>query len=278
MSRRQWLASVAASVGVLPTVALWAGEPEQTVELPSDQQRWFRQLAFADTDSDVVWSILGTKFGRVDNTLTPLWHTDTAVFTRIMHTQAGGFWLQNLEVVFYTDLQSGEHLSTWRNVYRGRDVQVFLPAPRPVTTYYSQVGVRQGHGSGNVSIAERFLPTTVIGDSVSLRLEKRIEVAPNDFDSRGFNGTEFLSYYGRLSEFNESEQASVAATLTLEIFSDWLPWMDMGGTRGGLYTRAGGSKLNALNELPKSTRQLLAEHYPDIAEDPFSVFESPIIE
>ena len=47
----------------------------------------------------------------------------------------------------------------------------------------------------------------------------------------------------------------------------------MGGRSGGLYTRAKGTKLFALNDLPASSAQLLKRHYPEIAEDPFGYID-----
>ena len=57
--------------------------------------------------------------------------------------------------------------------------------------------------------------------------------------------------------------------MNLEIISQWLPWMGMEGQSGGLYTRASGSKLTTLADLPKTTALLLRTHFPEIAQNPF---------
>lgn len=237
-------------------------------ELPEEAQRSYLRLVYSGADDEVIWSILGVKYGRLGNELTELWNTNTFGFSRISYPEEGGYRVDTLEVVFYTELLSGERLETWQNPYTSSEVEVIVPAPVAVTSFHSEVGPSERTARGGIRIAESVQAPRTIGGDTWVQVEKRVTVTPEQADAPVFSSTEFIDYRGRTDEL-ESDAPRVAATLQLEIVSDWLPWMEMGDRPGGLYTRARGTKLFALDGLPASSRQLLERHYPDIARDPF---------
>lgn len=236
--------------------------------LDKEAQRSYLRLVYSGMDDEVVWSILGVKYGRLGNELAELWNTNTVGFSRISYPEEGGYRVDTLEVVFYTDLLSGERLDSWQNPYTSRDVEVIVPAPVAVTSFHSDAGPSERTAPGGIRIAESVQPAGTIGGDTWVQVEKRVTVTPGQTNAPVFSSTEFIDYRGRTDEL-ESEAPRVAATLHLEIVSDWLPWMEMGERPGGLYTRARGTKLYALDDLPASSRQLLERHFPEIARDPF---------
>lgn len=236
--------------------------------LSQEEQGWYRRLVYSGVDDEVIWSILGVKYGREGNSLTPLWNTNTIGFSRIRYPEQGGYRVDTMEVVFYTDLVSGVRLESWRNPYTAREVEVVVPAPVAVTSYHSEVGPSERTAPGGIRIAESVQPPRTIGGDTWVQIEKRVTVAPDPAEAPIFSSIEFVDYRGRTEDLR-SEAPRVEATLQLEIVSDWLPWMEMGGRAGGLYTRAKGTKLFALNDLPASLAQLLERHFPEIADDPF---------
>ena len=260
MSRRRLLSVL--GFGLLSGVA-WAFSA-----LSRQEQRDYLRLLYSGADDEVIWSILGVKYGRLGNELAELWNTNTVGFSRISYPEEGGYRVDTLEVVFYTDLTSGERLDTWFNPYTSREVEVILPAPVAVTSFHSEVGPSERTAPGGIRIAESVHPPRAIGGETWVQVEKRVTVTPDQANAPVFSSTEFIDYRGRTDEL-ESEAHRVAATLHLEIVSDWLPWMEMGGRAGGLYTRARGTKLYSLKDLPAESLALLKRHYPEVAEDPF---------
>lgn len=236
--------------------------------LSRQEQRDYLRLLYSGADDEVIWSILGVKYGRLGNELTELWNTNTVGFSRISYPEEGGYRVDTMEVVFYTDLTSGERLDSWFNPYTARDLEVIVPAPVAVTSFHSEVGPSERTAPGGIRIAESVQPAGIIGGETWVQVEKRVTVTPDQANAPVFSSTEFIDYRGRTDELG-SEAPRVAATLHLEIVSDWLPWMEMGDRPGGLYTRARGTKLFTLDGLPASSRDLLERHYPDIARDPF---------
>ena len=236
--------------------------------LSKKEQREYLRLVYSGVDDEVIWSILGMKYGRLGNELTELWNTNTIGFSRISYPEQGGYRVDTLEVVFYTDLVSGERLDTWFNPYTSRDVEVIVPAPVAVTSFHGEAGPSERTAPGGIRIAESVQPAHTIGGDTWVQVEKRVSVTPEQASAPAFSSTEFIDYRGRMDEL-DSEEPRVAATLHLEIVSDWLPWMEMGDRAGGLYTRARGTKLYSMEYLPASSRLLLERHYPDIARDPF---------
>ncbi|MDE0455436.1 MAG: DUF1838 family protein [Gammaproteobacteria bacterium] len=239
-----------------------------SVGLSEEEQGWYRRLVYSGVDDEVIWSILGVKYGREGNSLTPLWNTNTIGFSRIRYPEQGGYRVDALEVVFYTDLLSGERLDSWLNPFTAREVEAIVPAPVAVTSYHAEVGPSERTAPGGIRIAESIEPPRTIGGDTWVQVEKRVAVTPDPAEAPAFSSIEFIDYRGRTTDLR-SGAPRVAATLQLEIVSDWLPWMEMGGRSGGLYTRAKGTKLYTLDDLPVSSRQLLKRHFPAIAEDPF---------
>ena len=239
-----------------------------SVSLSEEEQGWYRRLVYSGVDDEVIWSILGVKYGREGNSLTPLWNTNTIGFSRISYPEQGGYRVDTLEVVFYTDLLSGERLESWRNPYTSREVEVIVPAPVAVTSYHSEVGPSERTAPGGIRIAESIEPPRTIGGDTWVQVEKRVAVAPDPAEAPIFSSIEFVDYRGRTADLRSSAPR-VDSTLHLEIVSDWLPWMEMDGRSGGLYTRAQGTKLFTFGDVPKPSRQLLERHYPAIARDPF---------
>lgn len=260
MSRRDLITLI--GFGLLSGAAVASGA------LSKKEQRDYLRLVYSGVDDEVIWSILGVKYGRLGNELAELWNTNTVGFSRITYPEEGGYRVDTLEVVFYTDLTSGERLDSWFNPYTARDVEVIVPAPVAVTSFHGEVGPSERTAPGGIRIAESVHPPHAIGDDTWVQVEKRVTVTPEPSEAPVFSSTEFIDYRGWTDELG-SEAPRVAATLHLEIVSDWLPWMEMGERPGGLYTRARGTKLFALGGLPASSSELLERHYPDIARDPF---------
>lgn len=269
VSRRRLLSIIGLGLLGIATPRLHPASAEAASGALSGQaQRSYLRLVYSGVDDQVIWSILGVKYGRLGNELAELWNTNTVGFSRISYPEEGGYRVDTLEVVFYTDLISGERLETWQNPYTSSEVEVIVPAPVAVTSFHSEVGALERTAPGGIRIAESVRPPRTIGGDTWVQVEKRVTVSPEPSEAPMFSSTEFIDYRGRTDELL-AEAPRVAATLHLEIVSDWLPWMEMDDRPGGLYTRAKGTKLFALDDLPVSSSRLLERHYPDIARDPF---------
>ena len=146
--------------------------------LSEEEQGWYRRLVYSGVDDEVIWSILGVKYGREGNSLTPLWNTNTIGFSRIRYPEEGGYRVDTMEVVFYTDLASGERLESWRNPYTAREVEVVVPAPVAVTSYHAEVGPSERTAPGGIRIAESVQPPRTIGGDTWVQVEKRVAVTP----------------------------------------------------------------------------------------------------
>lgn len=269
VSRRRVLSLI--GLGLLGAAALRlhpASAEAASGALSGQAQRSYVRLVYSGVEDQVIWSILGVKYGRLGNELAELWNTNTVGFSRISYPGDGGYRVDTMEVVFYTELISGERLDSWFNPYTSREVEVIVPAPVAVTSFHSEVGPSERTAPGGIRIAESVHPPHTIGGETWVQVEKRVAVTPDQASAPVFSSTEFIDYRGRTDDL-DSDAPRVAATLHLEIVSDWLPWMEMGDRPGGLYTRARGTKLYALDDLPASSRQLLERHFPEIARDPF---------
>ena len=148
--------------------------------LSVDAQRNYLRMLYSGVDDEVIWSIFGVKYGRVDNRLQALWKTATIGFSRIVYPQEGGYSLDVLEVVFYTDLESGERLETWFNPYSGREVPVNLPAPVTLSSFHSHVGPSERSAPGGIRVVESVEPPATLGYETWAQIEKHVTVTDEE--------------------------------------------------------------------------------------------------
>ncbi|MEM1091395.1 MAG: hypothetical protein AAGI67_13500, partial [Pseudomonadota bacterium] len=149
---------------------------ESSPPFEASDPSWRRKLLYAAEDADIIWSILGRKFGLRENQLTPLWETNTVAFSKIRYGARGAYSVTTLEVVFYTELGSHRRLQNWLNPYTGTTRKVFLPDPQPVTSACDAASHCERNVPESLSIAEVESEPYWLGDHLWAHSEKRIEV------------------------------------------------------------------------------------------------------
>ena len=89
-----------------------------------------RKLAHTMDDDIVFWWANLSRFGLLDKIFTPLWdvHVGAVLSTRDVGPR-GAYETTAISMVFYTDLETGEYLRTFKNPYTGKEVEInYFPA------------------------------------------------------------------------------------------------------------------------------------------------------
>lgn len=274
---RRLLLSVAAGGLALPTLA-GAGGATTVAEAnePRALLRAFRRLRYAEGDTLAFWWMRATKYGLVDNRLTPLFGLEIG---NIARTQAldDGFAATALEMVFFTDLATGRRAAAVTNPYTGES----LPRPDslvgPTTIRYRTSGTEYPRDLPGVELDIE--PATrvfaVEGDDVWLRDDTSARVTPTATSAPRFWVSDWSTYHTSRAALADPALASAPGTVTFNSVSSWIDWMKMGDRPGYMLSRGSGRKYARFDALPASFLDIVRERYPAILADPAAALDRP---
>jgi hypothetical protein len=271
MKRREMLQGSAALGLVMVTASA-------AQELSGERLRLYRRLRFAMHEDVFFWWLRGTKFGVIDARVTPLYNMEIASIFRCKAGAGDEFSVTSLELVYNTDLKTGQPLTQWRNPYTDEMVAMRPADPvGPVTVPYRASGPE--------------LPTSLPG--ASLRHEHHTEFLDGDGDTQllrdesvavvtrlGTQAPDFLvndlsTYQASKRDLANKRLLAPPASVAFTAVSNWQLWMKMGERPGSLLSRAVGRKVARLADCPRSYMDLLARFHPDILRDPQAALARP---
>jgi hypothetical protein len=197
-----------------------------------------------------------------------------------------GWLVLQKEVGFFTDLETGRALDTWRNPFTNEDVQPFHIANpavnRPIepvvrdTRFYDTV-------AGSAPKERPFvLDWRIAGDRAFV--EQRSHVwAKNPLDPQVWKResagpqiqvSDLQSYTVRIADLQDPKRTSVPYWGHWTHWRPWQPWMLMGDRAGGcLYSATTGSA-GSLEDLPQDIVSLVRERRPEFLVAPDDVRQS----
>jgi hypothetical protein len=245
---------------------------------PRDVAAMFRKLRYRMSDGLVFWWMVDTKIGQVGATLTELWGMQVGSIMRLTNRADGGFDTTSLEVVFYTDLKTGEFLREWTNPYTGERHKIPHAPVGPTTIAYSAEGRStppKELGGSRLENTTLIGPAVAVNDDVWVRHDSIAKVISPDPARKPFEVNDLSIYQGRLSELADPAVDFAEATVQSQQVTSWRAWMNMGDRPGGMTSRGVGRKVRSYAEMPRRWRDLVAEIDPEIAADPVGALERP---
>ena len=99
----------------------------------------YRKMRFAQHERPTYWWMKATKYGLRDDILTPLYGMEIASIFKVQE-EAAGFVNRSLEIVYSTDLATGELLKEWKNPYTGETLPIKNVPVGPNTVRYTEAG------------------------------------------------------------------------------------------------------------------------------------------
>lgn len=227
-------------------------------------------------DGRLVISFLeGVYYGVMETRLTPLYGLSAGLFRRYARRDDGGYDYANFELVYVTDLDTGELLSTFTNPYSGRTgkpPQTRL-GPSNLTITPDRRVVREGPAQSAVTF-HRFRPAQIVGEDVWIVEESAVQApAPMNF---AFN--EVLTYRARLADLAAPGAMHVPTDVHFTPVIGWRPWQGMEGHeaagRSHVTGSCAGRVVTSLNELPARYLRWTEEFHPDVLKDPLALLDS----
>jgi hypothetical protein len=271
------LAATAASAAM--SSATGAPHTAPALDPVKDMMTILKKLHLRMDDGAYFWWLVGTKVGQVDAAVTPLFNMEIGTIARVAHQPDGGYDVTTLEVVFYTDLDSGAQLRKWTNPYTGATLDVNHGPLGPGTVSYGPDGSRRSArremGGAIIEGSTRVGPAVVVGNDAWLRLDNTSKVTQKDGSGRPFLVNDWLIFHGSAAEVADPSRPFVSATSQLQEINGWSRWMNMGDRAGNIASRAVGAKVRTYAEMPAKWRGLMAESYPEIARNPLAALDKP---
>ncbi len=283
LSRRSLLAdlavtgAVAATGAAVPAVA--RGAPEAAARIPdlSDPKAQLDALIRMRGALDqrlVISFVEGVYYGVMEARIRPLYGLSAGLFRQYRARPDGGYDYVNFELVYVTDLDTGELLTEFRNPYSGRSnkpPQTRLGPTRLTITPTLEVQRpgAPGHSPSSASF-HRFRPPRVVGDDVWIVEESAVQAPP----PMNFAFNEVLSYRTSLKALSDPTLVHVPTDVQFTPVIGWRPWQGMDGFEGPPSHVMGvcaGKVVTRFEELPARYQAWTARFQPDVAADPLKL-------
>ena len=209
---------------------------------------------------DEAWPVqyFGVIHGQQpDGSTRPLMGFESLEHTRFVPHENGSFSMIEAMVTYYTDLKTGEYISTFDNPYTGKTNRV-------VSNYASG----ESYSIRTTSIVPLFgNGYTDPGIGMGLRWfqsKGRIWVQydrtyPDDWPTPS---SEMITYEASAEEVFRPNVVGVEAAFSSTAILPWFKWLKMGDRPGWVLWHANGLKLRSLSQLPQRLRDQLAKHHP----------------
>ncbi|MBL8225314.1 MAG: DUF1838 family protein [Chromatiales bacterium] len=274
---RRLVLKLAAGSLALPAIAGAAdSDALAAANQPDNLLRAWRRLRYAEGDTLAFWWMRATKYGLVDNRLTPLFGMEIGNIART-HDVPGGFAGTSLEMVFFTDLGTGRRTEVVVNPYTGESLPRKDSLVGPTTITYRDSGTEYPSGLPGVKLEIEPLTKVfaVEGDDVWIRDDTTARVTPLAEGAPRFWVSDWSTYQGSRAALADPALKSVPGHVTFNSVSSWLDWMKMGDRPGYMLSRGSGRKFARFDELPESFLDIVRERYPAILKDPGGALERP---
>jgi hypothetical protein len=222
--------------------------------VPADAvHRVYRRMRFGADGEPVFWWMRGRRFGLIGNRMTPLFGMEVGSVHLVRSSSDEGYEVASASSIFYSDLESGELLSAWKNPLTGRTVEFTYAAPRAsVSRYRYDSGVQANEGgegaAGTVRRVELGTPER-IGPDMWLREEVYITLA-----SAPRNVQDMYTYRASAAALDSPAGRFVPADIQFNDYNDWSPRMEMGDLAGSSVSRCAGSKVSSFGQMPERWR------------------------
>ena len=288
LSRRSLLADLGV-VAALPALgasrsAAAAGASKATSARPDFDDPKARLAALirmrGALDQRLVISFLeGVYYGVMETRIRPLYGLSAGLFRQYRARPDGGYDYTNLELVYVTDLDSGELLTEFRNPYSGRTgkpPQTRLGPTRLTIT--PELEVRRPGAPAHTPGADsfhRFRAPWVVGDDVRIVEESAVQAPP----PMKFAFNEVLTYRASLAALSDPAALHVPTEVQFTPVIGWRPWQGMDGFEGPPSHVMGvcaGKVVTRFDELPARYQAWTARFHPDVAGDPLKLLSSAL--
>jgi hypothetical protein len=281
LTRRGLLASGAAAItGLSLPVSLW-GADKQSLNLDLDDP-WDRLTALVKLRGSVdgstaMWWMKGVRFGVVDDVVTPMFGMLVGSFQRVRRLPDKNFELNMLELGYFTDLDTGAVLDTFRNPYNNKlcEVPEQRLGPYPVLMTPTGVVLPDVPPFNEIELNTRIGPAIVQADDVWIRDDSTVKVDSDHPMMGKHTYNELVTYRGKLSDINNPEMPSAPAEIAFQSVTSWREWLQADDVGGHTTARASGKKITSVDDFPAEYLAAARTRHPEIIANYEDMLDAP---
>ena len=280
MKRRTALGLIGAAAAA-PLVRVSSAQAEMLDLDPSNPAHTLmitRKLAHTLDGGIVYWWAKLLRMAVVDKIATPLWnvHVGALLKTRDIDEQ-GAYETTAISMVFYTDLETGEYMQSFRNPFTAQEVEIgYFPA-RP-SRQVSSLHDSELEGPGRPGFTRIRIhplgPAVIEGDDVWVRNDSVFRTEPQTPEAGlPFRGNDWSTYHGSVADVANPEVLNASATWHFNDILSYPPWLGMGDRPGDFVSRGFGRKVSSFDGMPARLQEFIRMRHPEIYEDPARALE-----
>ena len=234
-----------------------AGGEAIKFDSPDEELHAFMKLK--GSIQDEAWPL--RYFGLIhaqfpDGTTRPLMGFEGLEHARFVPQADGSFNMLESMVTYFTDLATGDYLTTFANPITGKTNEV-------VSNYVAG----ESYNFSATAITPLFGAYTNPGTGLGARWFRSAERVWMQYDRTYPDvwwkpASELITFEGRAQELAQPGIGGVEAAFSSITILPWFKWLDMEGVPGWTVWQANGLKVRSLDGLPSRLRDRLATHHP----------------
>jgi hypothetical protein len=267
LSRRSLLA-LSAGAALAAGGATSAAGAGLDLATPAGRLRAYMLMRGALDDRLVIGCLTARYYGVVETEVTPVFGVVSATFARFRPAVGGGYEGASLEVPFFTDLETGKVMDSWKNPYTGENVSVpkmaFPPARIAIAP---DMTLSVPNPPPGFTLDHKVLASPGIGDDVWI-VEQTITAMQIPRATKSQHYTEIVTLHARSSDLMEPDAKRVRCETAYDSISSWRSWMEMADHPGHLSGIGFGRYGAAIDELPPAWLDVVRAEKPDLLKDP----------
>jgi hypothetical protein len=233
----------------------------------------YLRLSGSFDDRLIIWWMTGTRYGVVDARAKALYGMQVGMFHRYYPQPDGTVRLAFFELTYYTDLETGKLLETFDNPYTGETNRVRHVRLGPEIRQLSTQGLMTEENEMVQDYRTSLGPAVVNGDRlwIPASVEATIKFPKPTAPEILLNI--YTTVQGSLSDALNPAIVSADCTFEFHNVLKWEPWMQMFDHPGHMMSTASGRKLQAVEALPQTYRDMANQVHPKYMGDPLAALK-----
>jgi hypothetical protein len=261
-----------AGIGGLALAAAAPAWPRARLDL-ADRRDRLTAIAKMRGSTDgrlTIGYVIGTRYAVPEHRAIPMMGIMAATFSQYQRISDEAFEARAIEIGYFTDIETGKLLESWKNPVTGTVVEVPQTRMGPSLLRITADGltVARPDGPAGLELKHRFLEPVVVGDDVWITEEIHVAGPPA---ARPFVYNELSTYRARKSELDEPALAVVPTHVDYQSLITYRDWMGFGDAPGHTIARGAGTRATRAADLPPHFVDLTRRHHPDVLADPLKV-------
>jgi hypothetical protein len=185
------------------------------------------------------------------------------------HDERGhGFRSVSREVLFYLDPTTNEMLGSWTNPWTGEAVEVMHVANDPVNMR-APLYAYSAEGKPATFDATFVNGRVITSGEVPLFYKNPLAGDYQEYVGNMYHAMEATNFYAYEEELLDADKDTLdRMTLSWARFSEWLPWMKMGGRTGMMIFNTVGGRVASFEDLPERMKAEIRANYPEYDRPP----------